>query len=285
MHALLADFSRAVRAERGDGNRDIWLALAVLHKRAYSSARALEQTIARRLAALEPEQETAAQLELPLDDHGESDADDEAPRWWPAIEPARPRARATAPDRPGRGGGSSGDPRVQTLSPFPSPGSARRTCHRVHGVSRHAGARRTQPRTARRLLHGGLTRQDRAAALRAFAEGERTILLATDAAGEGLNLQRTCRIVVNLELPWNPMRLEQRIGRVDRIGQRRTVHAFHLIAAGTGEHRLLADLRDRIARARTEIDAPNPLGDSRMAGVTSMWIRRAPGWPSTAPAA
>jgi hypothetical protein len=69
--------------------------------------------------------------------------------------------------------------------------------------------------------------------------------------------------VINLELPWNPMRLEQRIGRVDRIGQHRTVHAFHLIAAGTGEHRLLANLREKIARAGTDIGAPNPLGDVR----------------------
>src|SRR5206468_2764994 len=82
-------------------------------------------------------------------------------------------------------------------------------------------------------LHGGLTRDERSAALADFASGRRRVLLATDAAGEGLNLHQACRVVVNLELPWNPMRLEQRIGRVDRIGQRRTVHAFHLIARDT----------------------------------------------------
>jgi superfamily II DNA/RNA helicase len=96
--------------------------------------------------------------------------------------------------------------------------------------------------------------------IRAVAEGRRRILLATDAAGEGLNLHHTCRIVINLELPWNPMRLEQRIGRVDRIGQRRTVHAFHLVAAGTGEEELLAGLRERIAHAQSEIGAPDPFG-------------------------
>src|SRR5262249_5327327 len=78
------------------------------------------------------------------------------------------------------------------------------------------------------VLHGGLAREERAAALDEFVSGRCSILLATDAAGEGLNLHQTCRLVVNLELPWNPMRLEQRIGRVDRIGQRRTVHAIHL---------------------------------------------------------
>jgi len=56
------------------------------------------------------------------------------------------------------------------------------------------------------------------------------------------------------------MRLEQRIGRVDRIGQRRAVHAFHLIATGTGETRMLDRLKDRIARARADIGAPDPIG-------------------------
>jgi len=111
------------------------------------------------------------------------------------------------------------------------------------------------------MLHGGLTREERTAALDAFRSGRRTVLLATDAAGEGLNLHHSCRTVINLELPWNPMRLEQRIGRVDRIGQRRTVHAFHLIARGTGEMRILDRLRARIRRAQAEAGSPDPLGD------------------------
>jgi hypothetical protein len=111
------------------------------------------------------------------------------------------------------------------------------------------------------MLHGGLTREERTAALADFTSGRRTVLLATDAAGEGLNLHHSCRTVINLELPWNPMRLEQRIGRVDRIGQRRTVHAFHLIARGTGEMRILDRLRARIRRAQAEVGSPDPLGD------------------------
>jgi hypothetical protein len=59
------------------------------------------------------------------------------------------------------------------------------------------------------------------------------------------------------------MRIEQRIGRVDRIGQRRTVHAFHLVAAGTGEMRLLAHLRARVSRAKADLGAPDPLDDER----------------------
>src|SRR5207244_6276945 len=110
-------------------------------------------------------------------------------------------------------------------------------------------------------LHGGMNRDERLAVINQFTSGRSNLLFATDAAGEGLNLQHACRLVIDLELPWNPMRLEQRIGRVDRIGQRRTVHAVHLIAAGTGEERVLERLRDRIAIAREDIGAPDPLGD------------------------
>ena len=63
-----------------------------------------------------------------------------------------------------------------------------------------------------------------------------------------------------LELPWNPMRLEQRIGRVDRIGQHRTVHAVHLVASGTGETRILQRLRARVAQADRDVGACDSLG-------------------------
>ena len=78
-------------------------------------------------------------------------------------------------------------------------------------------------------MHGGMTAAERAGVQQRFNE-EGGWLIATDAASEGLNLQQRCRLVVNYELPWNPARLEQRIGRVDRIGQRRSVHAVSLVA-------------------------------------------------------
>ena len=112
------------------------------------------------------------------------------------------------------------------------------------------------------VLHGGMARDERLAALNQFTSRSSRLLLATDAAGEGLNLQQTCRLIVNLELPWNPMRLEQRIGRVDRIGQRRAVHVFHLIARESGESRLLSRLQSRIARAREDIGGSDPLAMS-----------------------
>ena len=110
------------------------------------------------------------------------------------------------------------------------------------------------------ILHGGLTRQQRRAAIEAFNNGAADLLLATDAGSEGLNLQRRCRLVVNLELPWNPIRLEQRIGRVDRLGQPRTVHAINLFAHDTAESLVLARLVRRMNDIRKSVPAfDNPV--------------------------
>jgi len=94
------------------------------------------------------------------------------------------------------------------------------------------------------------------------------VLLATDAASEGLNLQQRCRLVINLELPWTPTRLEQRVGRVDRIGQRRRVHALHLVAAGTSEQSTVARLLRRMERV------DNVLGPIRTGITTEQEIAR-----------
>ena len=97
-------------------------------------------------------------------------------------------------------------------------------------------------------LHGGLSSRERGDILQRFATGNAGVLLATDAASEGLNLHHRCRFVVNLELPWTPLRLEQRIGRVDRLGQSRRVHAVQLIARSTAEESLVVRLDDHTAR-------------------------------------
>jgi len=74
------------------------------------------------------------------------------------------------------------------------------------------------------------------------------------------------------------MRLEQRIGRVDRIGQRRTVHAFHLIADRTGEARILSRLRARLAIAKAEIGAPDPFGEDEERTVARLVIEGRHEW-------
>ncbi len=85
----------------------------------------------------------------------------------------------------------------------------------------HALLERFAGRATIAVLHGGLDRKTRGEAVASFTSGAARVLLATDAAAEGLNLQARCRLVVNVELPWSPLRLEQRAGRVDRLGQSR----------------------------------------------------------------
>jgi len=97
-------------------------------------------------------------------------------------------------------------------------------------------------------LHGGLSAAARHEVLHQFTTGSAGLLLATDAASEGLNLHHRCRLVINLELPWTPVRLEQRIGRVERLGQTRRVHAVHLLAADTCEELSVAALLVRTER-------------------------------------
>ena len=85
------------------------------------------------------------------------------------------------------------------------------------------------------VIHGGIGREQRLAAQEAFRHDPRVqVLLATDAAGEGINLQRA-HLMVNYDLPWNPNRLEQRFGRIHRIGQTEVCHLWNLVAGDTRE--------------------------------------------------
>lgn len=94
------------------------------------------------------------------------------------------------------------------------------------------------------LYHGALRRDEKEAAVRAF-EGPARILVSTEAGGEGRNLQ-FAHGLVNYDIPWNPMRIEQRIGRLSRVGQTRDVHVFNLVAPGTIEETLLEVLDAKI---------------------------------------
>lgn len=93
-------------------------------------------------------------------------------------------------------------------------------------------------------LNGSMDLEERERVQEAFAREVR-ILISTDAGGEGLNLQ-FCHVVINYDMPWNPMRLEQRIGRVDRIGQIHVVRAMNFVLEGTVEHRVQEVLQDKL---------------------------------------
>ena len=95
---------------------------------------------------------------------------------------------------------------------------------------------------AREVLHGGLSQTQKHEALSRFRAGA-PVLLATDVGSEGHNLQ-SCHVLVNFDLPWNPMVIEQRIGRLHRFGQTEEVRVYNLCARGTVEDRVL-DVLDR----------------------------------------
>ncbi len=95
------------------------------------------------------------------------------------------------------------------------------------------------------VFHGGLSRLDKEQQVQRFRD-RATVLLTTDAGSEGRNLQ-FCNAICNYDLPWNPMRIEQRIGRLSRIGQSRDVHVFNLVAAGTIEDAILHLLDAKLA--------------------------------------
>ncbi|MBF0308892.1 MAG: DEAD/DEAH box helicase family protein [Magnetococcales bacterium] len=111
-------------------------------------------------------------------------------------------------------------------------------------------------------LNGSMTMEERKRVQEAFA-GEKRLLISTDAGGEGLNLQ-FCHVVINYDLPWNPMRLEQRIGRVDRIGQKRVVRALNFVFEETVEFRVREVLEEKLGVIRKEfgIDKTGDVLDS-----------------------
>ena len=106
-------------------------------------------------------------------------------------------------------------------------------------------------------IHGGMNPHQRKQAQEEFRTGSQ-ICVATEAAGEGINLQ-FCHLLINYDLPWNPTRLEQRLGRIHRIGQLRDVHAFNFVATSSEdgqpviEGRILERLLNKLERMRTAL--------------------------------
>ena len=115
-------------------------------------------------------------------------------------------------------------------------------------------------------LNGSMDMDERKKAQDTFA-GEARILISTNAGGEGLNLQ-FCHVVINYDIPWNPMRLEQRIGRVDRIGQNHVVRAINFVFEASVEHRVREVLEEKLAIIFEEfgIDKTGDVLDSAQAG-------------------
>ena len=100
-------------------------------------------------------------------------------------------------------------------------------------------------------IHGGMDLRERVEAERVFRD-KTQIMVATEAAGEGINLQ-FCNLMINYDIPWNPNRLEQRIGRIHRYGQQKDVFIFNLVAIDTIEGRILSKLFDKLEEIKEKL--------------------------------
>lgn len=109
------------------------------------------------------------------------------------------------------------------------------------------------------LIHGGQPMQERRLVVDRFNE-DLQFVVSTEAGGEGLNLQRRCNVMINFDLPWNPMRLVQRVGRLYRYGQKERVVVFNLKAAQTLDQDILSGMYDRLERVAE--DMASVTGDS-----------------------
>ena len=262
VHTLLTRYAQRVWASAdtagGPGAR---LAMTVLLKRAFSSMHALERSARRRLQLLAAEPVGPAQQRLPLVPDTANDPslqDDEEPDGVLAARGLADRAHERA-----------------WLGAIVEAAAVASRHERKLALVRRLLARTDEPlllftefrdtlawiarmidrATRAELLHGGQTERERADAIAAFSSGRARVLLATDAASLGLNLQQRCRLVVNLEVPWNPNRVAQRVGRLARIGQQRRVHALMLVSRGTGEEQVLEVFETRRRSIQGSLDS------------------------------
>ena len=125
------------------------------------------------------------------------------------------------------------------------------------------------------ILNGGMSIDERNAAMQEFKTST-SIFISTDAGGEGLNLQ-FANIIINYDLPWNPMKIEQRCGRVDRIGQQREVHIYNFIVGETVENRVREVLEEKLSVILKEmgVDKYSDVLDSEVAecDFTDVYMR------------
>ena len=239
-------YARAIWQARGAINRGVRLVATTLARRAASSATAFLRTLTRRLALMSGHEDPSPrQPRLPWEDLDDGDDDDPAWLGCAGLEDGLAERR-----------------QIEALMAVAQ--NAKRRASKSHRLARllecvnepavifteyrdtlEALQQVLEPVWPLAVIHGGLAPAIRQHAVERFTRGDARVLLATDTAGEGLNLHYRCRVVINVELPWNPRRLEQRVGRVDRIGQSRCVHAFHLIHRDTIEERVLARLEHR----------------------------------------
>lgn len=241
----LASYTRRLWERGAHGDRNPALLATVLRKRALSSAGSLVASLRRRLLLMDTPGAAEVQLWLPLEDEDRGGTGDlPADGVLGGAGLANEEEERAAIERT-----------LEAAAPAVRSESKLRVLLRLLGRVRESAIVFSEYRdTVERLrhglaerghrvivLHGGLTGVERRAAVTDFSRGQ-AVLVATDAASEGLNLHHRCRLVIHFELPWAPARLHQRCGRVNRIGQQRQVHEIALVLDDTAERLVLMPL-------------------------------------------
>jgi superfamily II DNA or RNA helicase len=256
LDALRAFEHVVLRAARPDARDAALLLLSVFRKRALSTMAALDRSLARRLQWLD----SAGGLEQPDWRQPafifESDDIDDDDRVALAADVGVPRARERAWLRRLRALAATvaeREPKIRRLRACAARTSAPFVVftefrHSLEVLERVLGVVRPIA-----TLHGGQTEPVRQREIARFLSGQASVLIATDVGSQGLNLQTRAHWLVNLELPWNPTRLEQRIGRLDRMGQPHRVHATIFVTDHTAESALLASLARRALAAQRDV--------------------------------
>lgn len=125
-----------------------------------------------------------------------------------------------------------------------------------------------------RMIHGLVPSEDREIAIDDFLDGSPLVLLASEVGSEGIDLQKAS-VVINYDLPWNPMVVEQRIGRVDRIGQEAPrIIIRNLVVAESVEERIIARLLEKIGVFRNSIGELEPIIGDRIHSLMEQYLRQ-----------
>jgi len=273
--------ARTAHQARGTDAEDlVTFAMQIVKKRALSSRRALAETVEHRLKALRSEDERESpparselrdlQAALPIGDAQQERVERRIVRAAIPREERRRKAEIKALNaiRKALRGLDDPDPKIEALvaelEEIAGAGDEKVIVFTEYLDSLAAIRERLDESSvagAVVVMRGGMTGRQRLKVQEAFERPSTRVLLATDAASEGLNLQRACRRVVHLELPWNPNRLEQRNGRVDRYGQAKPPIIRYLYYPDSPEEDVLHQLVTKIEEMQSsKVSTPDILG-------------------------
>jgi len=280
LQTRLDAYLQALRRGPSHHEPGLQLLCLVLTRRLASSPEALRRTLQRRLDSLVSAPDSSGTVQPSLFEASDDDEDGETDPWSGRtglgnLCDERLHLTQLLVLADGAGIGAKGRALQRLLQRTTEPvvvfSEFRAT------ILATARAVATSQRTA--VLHGGLTPEVRAHVLDSFLRGAARVLLTTDVAGEGLNLQHRARLVVTLDWPWRPHRLEQRIGRVDRLGQRRRVHALVLSARASSDEDMHGVLQQHSTMADADLRARLTVTGSDAASmVLAERVRRQRRW-------